>query len=853
MYLLHKWWARKPHNIVQQYIGAYSDKGDVVLDPFGGSGVTGIEAVRAGRRGIVFDLDPLAVFIGRMSAVPVDLPLFKKYVRTVQDAVCARIEALYLTLCPKHGTNVPITHVIWADRSKCAKCGLVSLRGDRTTHENVETCPACGSKLDSGKLLGSQMLEIGYACPSCLAAAGGAKRFLLKEPTADDVSRLESLERQPIPAWIPDERLFYPDGRAFKEKQVSNTVADLFDKRALIALSLLYDAIHRLPKRGRTQGDERDLLRLCFSSNLHSVSKLNMVHGLRWRNGALPSRAWVIHSYYVPRLRIEFPVWFYFAERVDAFLAGKTESNAKIPTQEAKKLNAFLAGKGNFHTEQLDALDLDHSLPADSVDYVFTDPPYGGAIQYLELSTIYMAWLRGPDNEDFVPNYDDEVTINPQQSKDFAYYHRMLHRAFTNVFKVLKPGRYMTVTFHSTDIQVWNSILEAVGLAGFELQKIVYQPPPVKSIKAMMQPYGSAVGDYYIRFQKPKRPRPTEVTADEDHYQRVILASATKTIAHRGEPTPLTFILNDIMPALQEAGALLKGSKPITDVLRARVDDTFVLVDAVDDNGKVVGKKWWFKNPEKVRGLDRVPLDERVEKVVLDVLRSGVKIDFDDILRRVFEQFPNSLTPDTVSIDRILKEYGDKTPGGRWRLKPVVLIRESEHSIRIRELAELGKKMGYRVHVGRREQSDRADGMKLKDLNDEAVPSLTGLTTSATNRVRQIDLIWYRRGKIEAIFEVENTTGLTEALVRGSNVPYECRRYVVLPDERADLMKRKLADPAFGERFKADGWDTLFYTPVQSFYADNRHKAKVSETKFGGLAGRAAAVDASGQVKLFDL
>jgi hypothetical protein len=246
-------------------------------------------------------------------------------------------------------------------------------------------------------------------------------------------------------------------------------------------------------------------------------------------------------------------------------------------------------------------------------------------------------------------------------------------------------------------------------------------------------------------------------------------------------------------------------------------------------------------------------LDERVENVVLDVLRSEVKIDFDEILRRVFEQFPNSLTPDTVSIDRILKEYGDKTSDGRWRLKPVVLIRESEHSVRIRELAELGKKFGYKVHVGKREQSDTVDGVKLKDINDEVTPTLTGMTSATINRIRQIDLIWYKAGTIEAVFEVENTTGLTEALVRGSNVPYPCRRYVVLPDERADLMKRKLADPAFGERFTADGWDTMYYTPVHSFYEDHKHKgAKVSETSFGRLAGRAAAIDASGQAKLFE-
>ena len=113
---------------------------------------------------------------------------------------------------------------------------------------------------------------------------------------------LYHIEAQPLPAWVPTDPLYYPDGRPFLKKEHSETVADLFDKRALMALGRLYEAIDNLPR-----GIERDLLKLCFSGNLHSVSRLNMVHGPRSETGMLPSRAWVIHSFYVPPLRIEFP------------------------------------------------------------------------------------------------------------------------------------------------------------------------------------------------------------------------------------------------------------------------------------------------------------------------------------------------------------------------------------------------------------------------------------------------------------------------------------------------------------------------------------------------------------------
>ena len=63
MYLIHKYWARKPHNVVSQYIRHYSKKGEIVLDPFGGSGVTAMEAIKAGRKAISIDLNPMSAFL----------------------------------------------------------------------------------------------------------------------------------------------------------------------------------------------------------------------------------------------------------------------------------------------------------------------------------------------------------------------------------------------------------------------------------------------------------------------------------------------------------------------------------------------------------------------------------------------------------------------------------------------------------------------------------------------------------------------------------------------------------------------------------------------------------------------
>lgn len=61
-YLMHKYWGRKPHNVVREYIDNYTNPGDIVLDPFMGSGVVPIEAIKNNRRSIGIDINPMSRF-----------------------------------------------------------------------------------------------------------------------------------------------------------------------------------------------------------------------------------------------------------------------------------------------------------------------------------------------------------------------------------------------------------------------------------------------------------------------------------------------------------------------------------------------------------------------------------------------------------------------------------------------------------------------------------------------------------------------------------------------------------------------------------------------------------------------
>ena len=266
-----------------------------------------------------------------------------------------------------------------------------------------------------------------------------------------------------------------------------------------------------------------------------------------------------------------------------------------------------------------------------------------------------------------------------------------------------------------------------------------------------------------------------------------------------------------------------------------------------NENGKVVGKKWWLSQ-EAVHHINKVPLNERIETAVLEVLRSKVRVRMDEVLQKIFIKFPNSMTPDQVSIQTVLREYAQKS-GGQWRLRPEIRQRESQHSMMIFLLAEIGKKLGFNVWVGTREQHDAVldnrsnRHVTLKTLVSEGGLLLRGINPMALSRLKDMDVVWHAEGRVHSVFEVENTTGITEALIRGSNVPYPCSKFIVLPAERETLMKRKLREPAFRDRFDVDQWNTIYYTRLALFWQENMRRSKLKLDQFLKIAGEAVPVD----------
>lgn len=810
MYLMHKYWARKPHNVVAEYIKHYSAPGDVVLDPFLGSGVTLIEAIRAGRKAIGIDLDPISILITETTLQTTDLVALRTEFKDIAEELESKINDLYSYKCPKCEKRGTINYVVWSYVVKCPDCKERVVMADSNRPkgkvQNIYVCQSCKEEFSyaNAEIIDEVPVLLRMHCPT------SEKHSVVSKPKL----RLPHIDLSEV--WYPKIKFSYDGGRPFVTKRRASTIEELYTERNLYSLALIYDRITRIEDE-RT----RKALQLVFSSTVPQTSKL-----VPWRRGfATGGPAWTVPEFLILPVHCEFNAWSRFANRFRSCIRGFENRMERLPeTISAAKTAKELLESGDYYLTKGNALDLARIIPPNSVDYVFTDPPYGGAIQYFELDLIRAAWLIGKDDGDAIEQWwTEEITVNPRgQQKDFTYYHKMLQASFGKIYEVLKPGHYLTVTFHSTDIDVWNSIIMAVRSTGFELKKILYQSPAVRSARASLQPYGSAVGDYYIRFRKPEQKKEVgSEQVDRAKYERVVIDTTKKIIAERGEPTPFTYILNGIIPELDKQGVFFmdtKGAKGIEEVLRENEGVEFVLKPILDlKTGEELGKGWWFKDPTSISY--EIPLSERVEKLVINTLNRSVKVSFDDVLQEVFIRFPNALTPNTQSVREILEEYASKTNDKKWILKPRFKQRMSQHDTIVRKLADLGVSLGFDVHAD-------IEGFRKSKFPFPVVDA---------NRVKNIDVVWYKGSEAVAIFEVENTTGITEAIVRGANIDdRSLLRVIVMPDERKSILKRKVREPILEEQIKRYGWKLVTYDDLEEFLAE--HKKKPSFDRLMQLA-----------------
>ena len=783
MYNWHKFWSRKTWNVVGEFIKTYSKEGEIVFDPFAGSGVVGMEALKNKRRVIICDLLPVATEIARLTIKPVSETELYNAFKRVELKVKNKIVNLYRTRCRKCGTLFPFTCSIWENNN---------------------------------------MVEVRYqSCPQC-----GDKREEETPPTKEDLELINDLEKKKIKEWYPKNPFYYPDGTSFMKKEKYESLDELFTKRNLQNLAWLMEAIEE-----EVSKELKDFLKIAFTSMVHLCSK--MVPAISPTPGSHQtsfSSTWSQHSYWYADRFMEQNVWKLFESAIDGhqgLVKAKTESNKYFQhVRFGNNYKEVFDKKADIYIHTGSSLELMEKMPKGALDYIFTDPPYGSSIQYGELAYFWIAWLKMDKGYlDYL--ISNEVIHNEKQHKDFGVYHGLLSRSFRDMFEVLKPGRYLTVTFHNPTFKVRNATIRAGVFAGFEFQKIHHQPLGQVSAKAMLQPFGSAQGDFYLRFYRPKLDesvfQPEEI--DEKRFEKIVVETTIGLLAERAEETPYTQIINFIDPVLAKNGyfSSLETGLDVKKVLEKYLDKEFTLVDS--KIGGATGKLWWLKEPRKYIKYD-IPLSERVEETVYRELLSKGKVTFTQVWDAISTKFPNSLTSDSSKIMDALVQYARKVPGGFWMLKPDYFARQSQHNEVLALLAEVGKSLGFKIWIGKKEQSEYADGLAGNKKLSEYVNANLDSIINAENKktIQGIDLLWIKSNRIVSSFEIEFSTSMTSALVRGSNIDSKVPKYLVIPEERDEQFKRKHRSPMFEERFEKDNWNLLFFDAVRHLYKKLKSK-----------------------------
>lgn len=444
-YKIHQYWSRKPWYVVRRHIEKFTEDGDLVLDPFFGSGVTACETLVLRRRFVGCDLNPIAVLVNKLTCIsPIDFSKFQLFFDRV-NKISDQINKLYLTECRKCKKLIPITNTIW--------------KNDNPT-------------------------KIFYDCKEC-----GKKE--LTKINEFDLANLAEIKKKHVTHW-------YPKNVKLPKDSDVKYIHELFTKRNLLALSILFNEINHLPN-----SIEKELVLLMFMSTITRCSKLIFINKFRLSRGVNPAGVWGEKRYWIPDVYIENNVAHYFNARFSKIMKAKKETNSLI---------GDFFSPNTFQIKNASATNLSF-LESNSVDYCFTDPPYGGSIHYMDLSLIWNSWFQKNDQR------KEEIVVS--KSKSISDYKNGMLKAFREIFRVLKHDRYLSVTFHNSDIEIWNVLLEVCNECGFDLLKVVPQEPS-KSSHNQIDMQGNVKTDLVLTFRKPSRGKQITKTNQKVDIQNLV-------------------------------------------------------------------------------------------------------------------------------------------------------------------------------------------------------------------------------------------------------------------------------------------------------------------------------------------
>jgi len=391
--------AKKPWQVVQEYIKHYTVPGDLVCDPFAGSGVTPVEALVLGRRAIASDINPVARFITHMTAIaPVDLAALQIAYEQVRATAQVAINGL-----------------------------------DELTQDQLHS-----------------------------------------------LLRALDYPRDPIPSGV--------------RRAGAVTVDELHTPRQLAGLALLREAINRVE-----DATARDLLRVALANTVRFTNRTFAGRGAdapgsQYRGNANFLRRFS-YSLASDKVFHEHRVWPVFERRVAAVREAKSETNRLIGGRYSAQ---------NFVLADVPAARIHEVIGEGALDYCFTDPPYSNDIRFLDLSTLWAAWLGMRITDE---DRQAELLIDPKQGKTRERFEQDFAASVESIARALKDERWFTLVYTHRDLSLWQTIVAACEASGLRFVNAIWQDVGIPSTRQIESPGVNPKGDMYLNFRKmaPRR------------------------------------------------------------------------------------------------------------------------------------------------------------------------------------------------------------------------------------------------------------------------------------------------------------------------------------------------------------
>ena len=496
IYNCHAYLTKIPIAAIQPFIETFSNPGDVVVDFFAGSGMTGLAALTLGRKAHLSDISVLGRHIanGYLTEV-VATELWDAAATVIRQAQNA-LGNLYMTRRATDGETVKMVRTVWSFTYVCPSCAGEMVYFEHLSPRGAppQTCPVCDAPFARRKWPRAKDV------PVQVIVKGRHGKLIEQNISEYDLHALlqasEDHRQKDVPS-LPIEKHREMYSRSGLGKAELTETSRFFSPRNAIALVELWQAINKV-KEDRL----RQKLRFAFTAILPRASKRYQWSANRPLNAQN-------QTYYIAPVYYEWNIFELFERKIDAAIRADEmlyRDTPLFPRQSAKDVTYRLTSADNLAY-----------IPDASVDYIFTDPPFGSNIFYSDMSLFHEAWLGE------VTDYTSEAVVHTtgkHKNDAVQRYENLLRRAFAEAFRILKPRRYMSVVFGNSSGRIWGLVQRALREAGFKAAPVhvAILDKGQRSVKGLNSgSEGVVTVDLIVTVQKPAHPKTADDACELSH------------------------------------------------------------------------------------------------------------------------------------------------------------------------------------------------------------------------------------------------------------------------------------------------------------------------------------------------